>query len=224
MTKAWVWSKNTSEHWLIPCMESSYLAERWSSQGFLNFLDVGCGLGRHSIYMAKHGFDVSTIDLSEQAVKHTLDWAEKENLDVKTCVSNMLHLPFADNAFDCIMAYNVIYHTDTNGFRTALKEIRRVLKPNGELFLTLISKNTYSYLRANTYTRIDDNTILRNEDETERDVPHFYVNIEDIKKLFVDFGYVRLPIEWCEYKMENPESYSKHWSLLVRKSGESDFL
>lgn len=64
-SKAWDWEKNQSDYWLIPCVESPYLAERWQGKGFLRFLDLGCGLGRHAVYMAKKGFEVTAADLSE---------------------------------------------------------------------------------------------------------------------------------------------------------------
>lgn len=82
ITKAWDWSKNTDDYWITPCVASAYLAERWSSKGFKNFLDLGCGLGRHSVYMGTRGFDVTAVDLSEEAVKRTKDWAAQENLQV----------------------------------------------------------------------------------------------------------------------------------------------
>ena len=44
----------------------------------------------------------------------------------------------------------------------------------------------------------------------------FYVDIEDTKHLFADWHLVRLPIEWCEYDMERPEFYSKHWTLIAK--------
>lgn len=215
ITKAWDWSKNTDDQWLIPCVESAHLAEKWKAKEYRHFLDLGCGLGRHSIYMASHGFKVTAVDLSEYGVNHLKEWAKKCNLDIKAGVCNMLELPFEDNSFDCIMAYNVIYHTDTQGFIKVLNEIKRILKPGGELFITLISKNTYSWQKADSYKRIDENTILRDEHETERDVPHFYVDIEDIKRLFVDFKFEKVPVEWCEYNMDNSEFYSKHWTLAV---------
>ena len=219
LTKAWDWSKNTSNRWLNPCIESSYLAERWFSMGFKQFLDLGCGLGRHSVYMAKHGFDVTAVDLSENGVKYTTDWATKENLDVKACVSNMLELPFDDSSFDCIISYHVIYHTDTEGFIKVLQEIHRVLRQNGEIFLTLNSKNARAYLNANASVRIDENTILKDDREIEKDIPHFYVNIEDIKKYFADFEYVKHPVEYREYRMEDSERYSTHWYLIVKRKG-----
>jgi len=216
-SKPWDWSKNKDNNWLMPAIESCYLAETWKSKGFKYFLDLGCGLGRHSIYFAQKGFIVNAVDLSQYAIEHLNDWAKKEKLNIKAQVSDMLSLPFEDNSFDCILAYNVIYHTDTQGFIKSLKEIKRVLKPKGELFITLISKNTWSYQRADHYRRIDENTILRDEHETEKDVPHFYVDIEDIKKYFEDFDIIKNPIEQTVYDMENSEFYSKHFFLIVRK-------
>lgn len=216
-SKAWDWSKNEANYWLIPTMEACYLAEVWKAKGFNKFLDLGCGLGRHSIYFAKKGFEVNSVDLSDYGINHLKKWAKEEKLNIDMSVCDMLNLPYDNDTFDCMIAYNVIYHTDTEGFIRALKEITRVLKSKGELFLTLISKDTWSYQRADQYKRIDNNTILRNEHETEMDVPHFYVDIEDIKKLFVDFDFVKIPVEQAEYNMENTEYFSKHFNLIVSK-------
>ena len=217
ITKPWDWSKNKDSKWLIPCTESAFLAERWKNLNFSNFLYLGCGLGRHSIYMASHRFNVTSIDLSDYGINYLNEWSKKENLTIKAIVSNMLSLPFPDNSFDCIMAYNVIYHTDTNGFIATLNEVKRILRPGGELFITLISKNTYSFKNADKKRLLDPNTLLRDEDETEKNVPHFYVNIEDIKKLFADWSFELTPVEFCEYNIENTEFYSTHWALLIKK-------
>ncbi|MBL4937431.1 class I SAM-dependent methyltransferase [Clostridium sp. YIM B02515] len=216
-SKAWDWSKNESSSWLVPSIETCYLSEVWRSKGFNKFLDLGCGLGRHSIYLAKKGFEVNAVDLSDYGVNHLKKWAKEEQLNIDAQVCDMLNLPFEDNTFDCIIAYNVIYHTDTEGFIKALNEIKRVLKDNGELFITLISKNTWSYQSAEKYKRVDDNTILRDEHETEKDVPHFYVDIEDIKRYFIDFDFVKIPVEETEYNMDNTKYFSKHFKLIVSK-------
>lgn len=216
-SKAWDWSKNESSKWLAPAVEACYLAESWKSKGFKKFLDLGCGLGRHSIYFAQKGYEVNSVDLSQYAVDYLNSWAKKEQLNIASDVCDMLNLSFDDDTFDCIIAYNVVYHTDTQGFIKSLGEITRVLRSGGELFITLISKDTWSFQRADKYKRIDDNTILRDDDDTERNVPHFYVNIKDIKKYFNDFEFVNVPIEQTEYNIESTEYFSKHFCLIVRK-------
>jgi len=54
------------------------------------------------------------------------------------------------------------------------------------------------------------------EDDTERDVPHFYVDIEDIKELFAGWTFLAQPREWCDYKIDGLNVYRRHWTLLVR--------
>ena len=39
--------------WLDPCEESYYYAEKWKREGRKSILDLGCGLGRHSVLFAK---------------------------------------------------------------------------------------------------------------------------------------------------------------------------
>lgn len=217
ISKAWDWSRNTDNIWLVPCMEIPWLAERWAGRGYVNFLDLGCGLGRHSFYMARKGFSTSAVDLSEFAIEQLNHQAETENINIDTAIGDMLCLPYDNCSFDCIIAYNVIYHTNTKGFVQTLTEINRILKPGGEIFLTLISKNTYSYKNKDNYKTVDENTLLRDENETGEDIPHFYVDINDVKKLFSKWSFVLIPKEFHEYDMTNSNYYSSHWSLLIRK-------
>jgi len=54
--------------WLDPCEESYYYAEKWKREGRKSILDLGCGLGRHSVLFAKYGFKVTAVDISEEAL------------------------------------------------------------------------------------------------------------------------------------------------------------
>lgn len=223
ITKAWDWSRNTSSYWLIPCAESAFLAEHWKEQGFSSLLDLGCGLGRHSLYMARKGFQVTAADLSRQAVEYVGAHAAAEGLPVDTLCCNMLSLPFEEGAFNCAMAVNVIYHTDAEGFRRTLEELRRVLRPGGELFVTLLSKSTPLYSSAPVDRRLDAYTILRDESKTEHNVPHFYVDYEDLHHLLPGWRLLLPAKEWKEYGDGNePEFFSTHWTLLLQKAEPED--
>lgn len=220
VTKAWDWSQNTSDYWLIPCAESAFLAEHWGENSANALLDLGCGLGRHSLYMARRGFRVTAADLSHQAVEQVAARARQEELPIDTVCCNMLTLPFDDGAFDCAMAVNVIYHTDAAGFRRTLEEVGRVLQPGGEFFVTLLSKATPLYSQAPTDRRLDAYTILRDESPMEHNVPHFYVDYADICHLFPGWRLLLPAKEWKEYgEAGKTEFLSTHWTLLLKKEG-----
>ena len=84
-SKPWEWSKLNEEgqkKWKEPSIESYYLINRWKKQNKKDFLDIGCGLGRHTIQFAKKGFNVNSIDLSEEAIKTTKEWLDTEGIKI----------------------------------------------------------------------------------------------------------------------------------------------
>ncbi len=187
LSKEWNWSIVQDPMWLQPSEESYYLAQRWRDAGYRTFLDFGCGLGRHAIFFARKGFSVSAFDLSSDGVAHLHTWAAQEKLNIDTRVADMLNLPYADNTFDCLLAYHVISHTDTAGMRKVIAEIGRVLRPHGEFYVTLCSKETWSFSQAG-FPKVDDNTVLKTCDGPEQGIPHFYAGLDDILGMFRQFN------------------------------------
>ncbi len=221
VSKAWNWKENQSGIWLEPSEESYFVAERWKKQGCKVLLDFGCGLGRHSIFFAQKGFDVSAFDLSEDAVNHLRGWAEKERLKIDARTADMLSLPYPDNSFDCLFAYHVISHTDTAGFNRIINEVKRVIKPDGEIYITLCSKETWSFAKAG-FPVIDENTVRRTDDGPEKDIPHFYVSLDDIIRTF---GAVNLELKSVRHiddcYFDGGKKNGKHYFILARKRERS---
>ena len=88
------------------------------------------------------------------------DWAKKDNLEIDVQIADMLSLPYAGASFDCLFAYHVISHTDIIGIRKIMNEIKRVVKPQGEIYITLCSKESWSFAEAG-FPKIDENTVSR---------------------------------------------------------------
>lgn len=214
-SKEWDWKEADKTVWTVPCEESYYYANKWRSEGKISILDLGCGLGRHAILFAKEGFDVTAVDLSKEGIDYLNKWKKKDNLNIMTMICDMKQLPFQDNSFDCIWSYHVISHTDTEGFLTILDEIKRVLKPKGSIYFTLCSKETWSYSQAG-FPRIDENTIIKT-DGPEKNVPHYYVELNDIERLLhSDFTIIRIRhIDDC-YFAGNKQN-SKHYYIEAIK-------
>lgn len=220
-SKGWNWSIVKGGHadfWRTPSIESFYLVNRWQGLGFKDFLDLGCGLGRHAILFGKNNFIVSCFDISEEAIGQTKAWAESENLVCDYQVGDMLKLPYSDDSFDAVLCRNVISHTDTAGMKKIVGELLRVLRPGGECYLTLGSKDTWGWKEAN-WPLIDENTKLRQEDGPEDGIPHFYADYDLIKGLFNEFEIIDLyQIEEFHENQEEKKVYeSWHYHVLVRK-------
>lgn len=189
-SKEWDWAKVTDSFWNEPSEDVYYYVDRWKKKGYKNFLDLGCGLGRHSILFAENGFDTYSFDLSQYGIESLNEKSKKLELNINTAVGDINSLPYDSNMFDCLLAYHVISHTDTQGIRTIISEINRVLKSGGEFFITLCSKNSPSYAQKG-YPKIDENTILKTE-EPEMNVPHFYSDLNSVKDLFTEFELIKI--------------------------------
>lgn len=100
-------------------------------------LDVACGSGILSLKIAERGCNVHGIDSSENAIKNAKNRAERENIACEFEVGSAECLPYQDRYFDKVVCSSSLEHfrDDIN----ALKEMYRVLKPNGYVVLTVDS-------------------------------------------------------------------------------------
>ena len=215
-SKAWNWEvvSKDDDYWNTPDSIMYYLQKTWSDLKYKLFLDIGCGFGRHCVFMAKNNFDVSGFDLSQHSVDVTNEKLKENNTKAKITVADMLEFPYENNSFDCMLALNVINHTDTNGLKKILGEIYRCLKPNGEVYLTLGSKDTFGYKNPDNIV-VDANTRIKVEDGPENGVPHFYIDDEDCKTMFNNFTLISVQ-NIRELTMYG--SWSSHYHLHLKKS------
>lgn len=194
--------------WLEPCEESWYYAEKWRREGKEYVLDLGCGLGRHSVLFAKYGFKVTALDVSDEALAFLQNYCKEQCADVRCKNADMEEMPFEDNTFDCIFAMHSAGHTDADGMTKIMNEVKRVLRPGGEVFMTLCSKETWTYKQPDL-PRLDDNTVVKN-DGPEQGVPHYFVDESDIKRLFSEYELIRVRhIDdcFCDGEWKNQKHY-----------------
>ena len=103
-------------------------------------LDIGCGTGRHSIELAKRGYSVTGVDLSEAQLRKAREKAEKEKVDVRFIKADARELSF-HNEFDLVImlcegAFSLM-ETDEMNFEI-LKNAKNALNDGGTfLFNTL---------------------------------------------------------------------------------------
>jgi len=96
-------------------------------------LDVGCGVGGTSRYLAKKmpNAEVTGITLSPNQVKRATELAEEQNVpNAKFTVMNALEMDFPDNSFDIVWACESGEHMPDK--EAYINEMMRVLKPGGK--------------------------------------------------------------------------------------------
>ncbi|UCG68980.1 MAG: class I SAM-dependent methyltransferase [Thermoplasmata archaeon] len=102
-------------------------------------LDLGCGNGRNSIYLAKEGMEVVGIDFSKallRIVSNKVEWKEVRN-SVELVMGDCAGLPFKNDSFDAVLYIATLHHLPTPQERlSSLLEVKRCLKPGG---CTLVS-------------------------------------------------------------------------------------
>jgi 2-polyprenyl-3-methyl-5-hydroxy-6-metoxy-1,4-benzoquinol methylase len=104
-------------------------------------LDIGCGTGRHSIELAKRGYTVVGIDLSESQLKCAKEKASEQNLKIDFQKHDARNLPFL-HQFDLIIMLCEgsfpLMETDEMNFQI-LQNSSNALKPKGKLIFTTLN-------------------------------------------------------------------------------------
>jgi 2-polyprenyl-3-methyl-5-hydroxy-6-metoxy-1,4-benzoquinol methylase len=95
-------------------------------------LDVGCGEGRVSRELKALGYHVTAAD----AVVELIEAAAQADSAHGYAVCDAAALPFADNRFALVVAYNMLM--DVEDVPAAVKELGRVMAPSGELMVSLV--------------------------------------------------------------------------------------
>ncbi len=126
-----------SEKHLDRILLKSFASEN-SDKGKL--IDLGCGPGQTTKFLSDSGVpDILGIDISAQMIAS----AKNINPQLHFDTANILKLKYPDNFFGSAIAFYSIVHFDYGQVRTAFKEIKRVLKDNGQLLFSFhIGDNT----------------------------------------------------------------------------------
>jgi SAM-dependent methyltransferase len=133
------WSRVSSEwiEWARAPNHDAFWAYREALLAFVGrgqgeALDVGCGEGRVSRELKACGYRVTASD----PVRELVNAAKEAQSADDYAITSGADLPFEDARFDLVMAYNVLM--DVQDVSAILKEIRRVLRPEGMLVISIV--------------------------------------------------------------------------------------
>jgi ubiquinone/menaquinone biosynthesis C-methylase UbiE len=186
-------------------------------------LDIGCGSGNHLLSLAKQGFKVYGLDFSKEAITLAGDRFVKAGLNAELQVGSMHDpLPFSDNFFDGIISLRTLNHGDYDKINNTIREIRRILKPGGMVFITSLmipgskKRSGKTTLNAMPVRIVKPRTYIPLAGK-EKGIMHYLFNKEILLNLFKQWKIEKFWIEYGEKKWE------RYYCLLARNSSNHRF-
>ncbi|MDH3630345.1 MAG: class I SAM-dependent methyltransferase [Gammaproteobacteria bacterium] len=218
-TGGWDWDKALQEmpgRWTQVADELFSFSREMRNGGCHSVFDLGCGAGRHSVFLAQQGFAVSAADVSPSAIEKTRLNLQQTGTDATLYQIDMTEWPFNDGQFDAVVAFNIVYHAQRAEVETVLEQINRVLSPGGLIFITfksiLDAQCGYGEQLA-PFTWAPTSGL-------EKGIAHYYVDEAEARRLMQDFDLISMV-----HKQELPvpgqsERHRAHWVIRARKSFE----
>jgi len=113
-----------------------------------SILELGCGTGNNLWFAAREGFRVSGIDISKTAVEFARKRFTDDGMVGDLRVGDFSQLPFGDNSFDLVFDRGSLSLTNRQGAIDCVREVRRVIKPNGLFQCGPFSDRDSSFYRS----------------------------------------------------------------------------
>lgn len=153
-------------------------------------LDVGCGSGRHLVYLSKEGFDTYGFDVSISALTLAREWLAEEGLSAAVEEHRMEEpFPYDTDFFDAVISTQVIHHNRMKDVLFTVSEIERVLRPGGLLFVTfpVFSEVPSEGKMDWKLEQIEPGTYVPQRGP-EAGIPHHYFTEDEIYSVFSNFN------------------------------------
>lgn len=194
--------------WSTPDPQVSQRVAFLKGRNIRSVCDLGCGIGRHAIMFAREGFEVWAYDASVNAINYVKEYAVNNGLKIKTDLGLMTSLPYDDNQFDYLIAFNVVHHGDPDIIASTVAEIKRVVRVGGIIQGTMLSKRNAQFGRGRLIA--PDTYII--DGAQERGHPHFYCSAKQLIKIFNGFEIIDLQ------DREQKKAGSFHWHFIMERT------
>ena len=175
-----------------PHTDMEKIVKIFEERGVQKILDVGSGTGRHLIFFSKKGFEIYGFDASPKAISIAKEWLAEENLNVKIKLNRMeAKFPYADNFFDAVISIQVIHHNKMKDILMTVREIERVLRKGGVIFITFPRLEGRGGLDDWKLKEVERGTYIPQAGQ-EKGLPHHFFTMEEIHDVFSSFNLLEI--------------------------------
>ena len=188
-------------------------------------LDIGCGGGYLEPDLLEKGLTVYAMDLSMKMLRLAKDSAEtiQSSKGPHLLAANIEKVPFPDNSFDAVICMGVLEYLVN--YKTALKEMCRILKPNGSAVISTQSRISPSCVLYSLFSSICGPILRRLNHRRTKNAETvsykvYHVVPWKLKKLAKEAGFKNKESRYCNFSffpLDRLLPGLSHW--LNRKMG-----
>lgn len=169
-----------------------------------HIFDLGCGVGRHVIYLGERGFPMAGIDVAPSGIERANAACAERGITFDGKVGDMSLLPWPDATFDGALSTSAVHHALRANIQRSINEIWRILKPGGSFLVDFPSTDRadFATLRAEVAAgnihEVEPNTFVDerpDSDDPDGFLPHHYSDEPDVHDLLSRFMIERLAID-----------------------------
>lgn len=182
-------------------------------------LDIGCGLGRHTLAALKLGFKTTAIDFSKFAVVETSKSVRFHGFKADILIASMDNLPFKNGEFDFTFSWCVFNHGTNNLFERALIESVRVLRLGGFSFGFVMNRDDPRYKHG---IKVGDDCFIFTEG-AEAGICHYFPTRTALELILQKIAYIEefreVKYEYKDLNVYHPKSESScYFAYLIQKA------
>lgn len=185
-----------------PHRDMTRLVELFRNRDVTRILDLGCGTGRHLVFLSRMGFEMYGLDASPRALSLARQWLDEEGLTADIRTHRMEEpFPYGGGLFDAVISIQVLHHNLMADILTTVREVERVIRPSGILFISVPVmhmgpvETEYDWdcreVEAGTYMP---------HNGPESGIPHHYFTPAELTRVFSAFALLELYIDDTDHR------------------------
>lgn len=162
------------------------IPEVFKKYGSKHILDIACGSGWLSIYLASHGFKCTGVDISQSAIDLANGWVAEDKIEnVDFVMADMFNMDFPGDTFDGILINAAFEHLNFERGEEFLTKIKPFIKNDGLMFGVFDKVATGT--KGEFYT-LEDGSRVYTDDARKGMLMRNYSD-EELKDLFAKTGW-----------------------------------
>lgn len=191
------WNMSEPPQMLVEAVESGKIKP-------CRVVDLGCGAGNYSVWLAEHRFEVTGLDISRQAIKFADELAARKKVLCTFTACDLLgDLTEFEGDFDLALDWEVLHHIFPEDRSHYVKNVHSLLRPGGVYFSVCFSESDASFGGEGKFRETPLGTTLYFSSEEElRDllVPSFDILELNIVEIPGKRGPHMVNVIWAERK------------------------